>query len=116
MSEHHLNQQLSVLLNNLTQALKQHNRWQDARPDDKALSSTQPFCYDSLSFEQWLQFILIERFEVMIANEMPLPRNIAIIPMAEDVFDLHHEADLLNAVADIDSLLSGVAVKRTWLR
>lgn len=116
MAEHHLNQQTSLLLNNLKQALQQHNRWQDTRPDDKALCSSQPFCCDTLSFEQWLQFILIERFEAMIANEMPLPRNIAITPMAEDAFDFDNEIALLNAVADIDALLSGVDVKRTWLR
>lgn len=104
-----IHQQLAKSLTNLRQELKTNKLWQLQSPSAEALASTAPFCYDTLSFAQWLQFIFIERMQAMIANEMPLPTAISLCPMAEEAFKQHDASivKLINTLADIDELLSG---------
>lgn len=102
-------QNIQQLLSSLKQELQTLQLWQISRPSIKALSSTQPFGIDTLSFEQWLQFIFIERMETMVKAGQPLPTAISICPIAEEKFK--HLGDsaskLINLIADIDQLLSG---------
>lgn len=79
-------QQLSALLQDLTQVLKQLNLWQLQRPSASKLASTQPFCIDTLDFHQWLQFIFIERMQAMIDARQALPQNLCLMPVAEEVY------------------------------
>ena len=74
------------LLNNLTQALKAYQLWQESQPSVEKLASTLPFCYDTLVFEQWLQFIFIPKMLQMINEGLPLPTAISLTPMAEEAF------------------------------
>ncbi len=82
--------------------------WAALPPSDEALSSSQPFCVDTMEFSQWVQWLLIPRLEQMIAREMPLPQNSQIHPMAEEVFkQLEEDTDrLLGLLEQLDSLLS----------
>ncbi|MBO9491934.1 YqcC family protein [Endozoicomonas sp. G2_1] len=100
---------LSQQLLNLTHQLKKLDLWQLDKPSQAALASQQPFCLDTLRFEQWLQFIFIERMQIMIGANHPLPENIALCPMAEEAFKAlgSDAADMINVIADIDELLSG---------
>lgn len=109
---------IADLLNQLEDQLKANNLWQKDRPTQQALSSQQPFCVDTLRFEQWLQFIFIERLEAMLAKEMPLPTNISLCPMAEEAFkSIGKDASgLINTIADIDELLSGKRVQTLYVR
>lgn len=77
----------------------------------QALASREPFCCDTLSFEQWLQFILIPRMGALIAGNHPLPSNIAVAPMAEEAFKpLGNTAHvLIECIAQFDALLGGVS-------
>ncbi|NQZ12101.1 MAG: YqcC family protein [Algicola sp.] len=88
--------------------LKQLSLWQQDYPSAQALSSQQPFCCDTLKFEQWLQFILIPRMNVLIDGDHPLPGEIAITPMAQEAFNtLGIKANvLINTIDDFDKLLS----------
>ena len=36
-----------------------------------------------MTFEQWLQFVFIEKIQQLITLKQPLPRNFAIAPMAQ---------------------------------
>ncbi|MBT8149497.1 MAG: YqcC family protein, partial [Pseudomonadales bacterium] len=47
--------------------------WESKRPSAAALASDEPFCIDTLSFSQWVQFIFLERMHEIIANREPLP-------------------------------------------
>lgn len=60
--------------------------WQSERPSEAALSSTQPFCVDTLNFPQWLQFIFLERMLALVDARAPLPERCGIAPMAEEYF------------------------------
>ena len=104
-----MHQQTYSLLVALTQALKVLNLWQAELPSQDKLSSTAPFCCDTLSFEQWLQFVFIERIGVMIENKLELPSKIHLSPMAEEAFK-HlgtKVTPLLSIINDIDTLLQG---------
>ncbi|WNC69838.1 YqcC family protein [Thalassotalea nanhaiensis] len=101
--------QLGIHLKDLAAQLKQVGLWQLERPSTQALSSSQPFCLDTLAFEQWLQFVFIEKLQAMIVADLPLPSKISVAPMGEEAFKSlgKNAADIISTLADIDELLSG---------
>lgn len=60
--------------------------WSNTSPSDEALSSGEPFCVDSLEFEQWLQWIFLPRMKHILENDLPLPNASGILEMAEMVY------------------------------
>ncbi|GAA0815849.1 YqcC family protein [Colwellia asteriadis] len=99
---------ISVLLNDLTQALKAQHLWQDIPPATEKLKSKLPFCVDTLFFEQWLQFIFLPKMQHLLNENLPLPSSISLSPMAEEAFKrLGSEANsLLSIIAAIDLSLT----------
>ncbi|MAL98930.1 MAG: pseudouridine synthase [Alteromonadaceae bacterium] len=55
-------------------------------PSVQQLSSTEPFCIDTLHFPQWIQFVLLEKIRVLIEADADLPARSDIAPMAEEYF------------------------------
>lgn len=105
-SMHH---KLADALMNLQMAMQACDLWECGVPTSEALSSIEPFCVDTMSFEQWLRFVMIERFKHLIASGAPLPTRCHISPMAEDAFkdkDIHAVKKLVKCLDDIDQLLS----------
>ncbi|WMC11439.1 YqcC family protein [Oceanimonas pelagia] len=102
------------LLTDIERALKALGWWQTSPPSAAALASTQPFCLDTLSLPQWLQFILLPRLRAMLAAGSPLPSRIAVYPMAVESFrEVREQAGaLLEAIARLDEALSGEPVVR----
>ncbi|WP_456413247.1 YqcC family protein [Thiolapillus sp.] len=76
-------QELSLHLQRLEKELRLQGWWSDAAPSADALKSTAPFCHDSMTFEQWLQWIFLPKLWEIIHENAPLPENCAIAPMAE---------------------------------
>jgi uncharacterized protein YqcC (DUF446 family) len=76
-------QQTQTYLVHLTALLKKHRLWQSEPIAPEFLQSTVPFYHDTMAFEQWLQFVFIEKFQQLIMYKQPLPRNFAIAPMAQ---------------------------------
>ena len=96
------------LLAELTCELKSLNLWQEHKPSAVELSSSAPFCCDTLDFEQWLQFIFIPKLIQMINLEQPLPTKIALTPMAQESFK-HISAKtklLFDIIQKIDTTLT----------
>jgi uncharacterized protein YqcC (DUF446 family) len=77
---------LSDLLDQLTAELRRLELWSEQPPAPEALASSAPFCYDTLAFEQWLQWVFIPQLRHMIALQAPLPASCAISPMGELAF------------------------------
>lgn len=102
-------QETLILLAQLKQELNALTLWQRCRPNAEQMASTAPFYYDSLAFEQWLQFIFIERISLLIEKGQPLPSEISLLPMAEVSFkNLGNKANtLLKVIGQLDCLLSG---------
>lgn len=101
---------LSEHLDRLESALTTCGLCQEIPPAAEALQSLQPFCVDTLSFSQWLQFVFVVRMRTIVDNELALPGACAITPMAEE--SLRHldcdTRELLATLADIDQLLGRV--------
>jgi uncharacterized protein YqcC (DUF446 family) len=102
-------QQTLILLTQLNHELKALTLWQKRRPTLCEMASTLPFHYDTLTFEQWLQFVFIERINLLIEKNEPLPSDISLLPMAEESFKtLGNQANrLLDIIDQLDSLLCG---------
>jgi len=101
---------LDNLLSQLQACLQAEHLWASSAPSQAALSSTQPFCVDTLSFEQWLQFVMMVRFRHMIQTQMPLPGKCDIAPMAEEAFKGRSLGGVISAIRAVDELLSGVTI------
>lgn len=84
-------QLLIQLITELEVLLRHKNLWQAERPSGKSLASTAPFAIDSLNFEQWLQFIFIEKMLQILQLNLPLPTAMTITPMATEYFKLQSD-------------------------
>jgi uncharacterized protein YqcC (DUF446 family) len=99
---------IKTLLVDLAFELQSQNLWQISQPSAAELSSNTPFCFDTLTFEQWLQFIFIPKITVMINQQQALPTTISLTPMAEEAFKhLSMSAKpLIDVIKTIDKTLS----------
>lgn len=106
MTDQH--QRLAGLLLALSEEMKVQGLWEQSAPSPDALASTEPFCVDTLSFGQWVQWIMIPRFEQMIEASAPLPGSCSIQPIAEEGFKgIPGDASLLiNLIGRIDRALT----------
>lgn len=82
--------------------------WEATTPPPAALASALPFCYDTLAFHQWLQWILLTRLRELLAAGAPLPSGSNIHPLAEHSFaELEHNTDrLLQLIVELDRMLN----------
>jgi len=99
---------LASWLAQLEAELRRLGLWAATPPPEKALASRLPFCCDTLTFPQWLQFVFLERMRRLVASGAPLPRACGIAPMAEEWFagSATDTERLLDILRNIDDLLS----------
>jgi uncharacterized protein YqcC (DUF446 family) len=104
MNELQKKQSLNGLLIALCDALKKQGLWQTSLPPVTALQSTLPFAIDTLRFEQWLQFIFIEK----LSNIKVLPSAILVTPMAQESFKslMVDSSEIISILQKIDRLLA----------
>ena len=102
-------------LETIEQQLQQLALWQGQAPSDAALASRLPFCVDTLEFHEWLQFVLLVRFRALLAAQQPLPTQIAVYPMATEVYKQRTAEchGLLAAIAQLDEVITGQPMDRT---
>ena len=79
--------------------------WQEEAPSAEALASPEPFCVDTLAFEQWLQWILLPRMKAIVEADHPLPQASGICAMAELVYREARVVSLLEALRAFDALI-----------
>lgn len=82
--------------------------WASSPPDARALASQEPFCVDTLSFEQWLQWIFLPRMKAILERGEALPSVSGILAMAEMVYGGRQQqmAGLLQALESFDMLIN----------
>lgn len=90
--------------------LRQLGMWDKIPPSSQALLSTEPFCVDTLTLPQWLQFIFIPTIYSMLEQQEALPERCGIAPMAEEFFRGTGLAigKLVTSLERMDELLSAV--------
>lgn len=77
-------------------------------PSHEALSSTQPFCIDTLEFPEWVQFVLLVRVRNLIEAGAELPEKSDIAPMAEEYFRQRPQNtdNLVEFIREMDRIIS----------
>lgn len=106
MNKLHLN--IAESLIDIEKELRALRLWESEMISDAALASTQPFAVDTMTFPQWLQFIFLPRMYFILDEQLPLPDNCSIAPMAEQYFSgLNlHISSLIAHLQKIDTLLT----------
>lgn len=99
---------VAELLIDIEAQLRIMDLWDSKPPPNAALASDQPFCFDTLTFPQWLQFIFLPRLYSLLDSGDPLPERCGIAPMAEEYFKDSGlpSSELEAALKQIDRLLS----------
>lgn len=82
--------------------------WSTTAPAPEALASQEPFCVDTLSFEAWLQWIMLPRMKMLIEAAAPLPTASGIREMGEEVYRASGEqvSVLLDLLGGFDRLIA----------
>ncbi|KAF7775138.1 hypothetical protein PCIT_a1255 [Pseudoalteromonas citrea] len=102
------NTQVTELLRRLTHVLSEAQLWQLTPIEPQKLQSSEPFCCDTLQFEQWLQFVFIPKLQQLVDASLPLPTKVSIAPMAEVHFSKHTcFLPLHKVLMELDTTLSG---------
>lgn len=92
----------------LQSALIVAEMWEVEPPEAVALQSVQPFCIDTLKFEQWLQWVMLPRLSVLLDQGLALPQSSAIHSYAEEYFHTknQHVESILALLKAVDQVLS----------
>lgn len=87
-------------------ALRQANLWHEQAPTPAAMASRIPFCADTLTFTQWLQFVFLPRMRMQIEANQPLPASSDITTMAEHCLpDNEGRQNIVAAIRAFDALI-----------
>lgn len=97
--------EVEILLLKLEQSLREAKLWSSSAPSIKALQSQQPFALDTMSFEQWLQFIFIPKMSEIVSNKSSLPDELKLLPMVEESLgSVNNLSGLMDVIKHIDSV------------
>lgn len=82
--------------------------WDEEAPAHDALRSPNPFCFDTLRFNQWMQWLFIPRMRDILQSGSPLPTSSDIHPYAEQCFrELGQDLQgLLCYIKEFDELIT----------
>ena len=102
---------IAEVLIDIEAQLRQLGMWDKIPPSSKALASTEPFCVDTMTLPQWLQFVFLPTIYRMLEEEEALPERCGIAPMAEEFFRGTGLAigELLSSLERIDELLTAAS-------
>ena len=99
---------LASLLIDIECALRRANLWSNEPPSADALASVEPFCVDTMDFQQWLQFVFLPRMQALLDSRSPLPLSCNISAMAETVWAANTQAGaLINVLRTFDQTITG---------
>lgn len=100
--------ELVSCLSDIEKELRCLNQWQINAPSVEALASKQPFCIDTLSFTQWVQFVFMPLINELIDKRKLLPMKSEISPMAQEYCKAEalKGATLIALFEQLDTLLN----------
>ena len=85
-------------LDALEAGLRQCGLWAEMPPAPSALDSRLPFCCDTMSLQEWLQWLLLPRLRALVEAQGVLPARSNIVPYAEMVWPVEPPYDVLVAL------------------
>lgn len=75
--------QVRQILEDIEQVMRDDKLWHATPPEAEAFESKEPFSVDTMSAEQWLQWVLVPRMYALLEAQAPLPTRFAITPYFE---------------------------------
>ncbi len=87
---------------------KKLDLWQAVPPSQEAFLSEEPFAIDTMSPEEWLQWIFIPECLPYLKVALELPSKIAVSPYLEEAFKEAEEdflVELLTPLRELEALL-----------
>ncbi len=96
--------QVRQILEDIEQVMRDDKLWHATPPEAEAFESKEPFSVDTMSAEQWLQWVLVPRMYALLADEADLPTRFAITPYFEVA--LPDASRLLAELQRLDDLLN----------
>lgn len=101
-------EQLGDLLGQLEQALRVAGRWGEQSPGKQQLASREPFSVDTLTFEEWLQWVFLPKMREILVCAASIPSAL-LAPMAEQSFDRSPESlEIIVVLHKIDQVVAGL--------
>lgn len=102
-------EQVRTVLQSLQQTMHRSGCWSSIAISAEALQSQQPFCLDTMNFNQWLQFVCIPKMQTIIETNQVLPTFVkgqGLEPMASEFYK-NTEADraIIALIRQLDDLL-----------
>jgi uncharacterized protein YqcC (DUF446 family) len=106
MTERHA--KVAEILLKIEAEMRRISLWSEQKPSASRLQSSLPFCYDALTVEQWLQWILLPRMRHIIEQDLDLPERSDIYPYAEEFLSNNREdtIQLLALIKAFDELFA----------
>lgn len=104
---HDIQNRIADVILEVEATLRTNGKWDKIRPSTRELASQQPFCMDTLEFEQWLQWVFLPRMKNTLEETKPLPAKSSIFVYAQEC--LHerdpYTANLLKLIKTFDELI-----------
>ncbi|GGK80155.1 YqcC family protein [Amphritea balenae] len=100
--------ELEQVLREIEAEMRVWSLWSANKPSLTALQSVQPFCIDTLSFWQWVQWIMLPKFQQMIEQQLPLPKSSNMAPMIKEALQNNavKSSKLIEFFDQLDQLLT----------
>ena len=100
-------EKIKQILALLEDNLKNSELWSEEEISEEKLSSKVPFCADTLSYPEWLQFVFIRRMQAIVDGEDELPSASGLFPMAQVYFgrDIFRFRELASILLKLDRAL-----------
>lgn len=100
-------QRLAVLLDHIESELQRLALWEAQPPPDRAFRSPNPFCFDTMSVPQWLQWVFVPQMRQTLSLGVPLPAACQVAPAVEVYFaDVGADGgELVNLLEEFDALM-----------
>lgn len=108
MDEFH--QAVAEVVDGIEAEMQRIELWDAERPTLSRLGSPQPFCFDTLRFHQWLQWLFLPRMRrILAAHGAGMPSESGIHVYAEECLrdDPRDTDELLALIRRFDELISG---------
>lgn len=78
-------QAVAEVVDGIEAEMKRVDLWEEERPAPARLGSAQPFCFDTLRFHEWLQWLFLPRMQrILDAGGAGMPAESGIHPYAEE--------------------------------
>src|SRR6187401_2008234 len=97
----------SSITNEIEAELKRLGRWMETPLDDEFFINMGAFGSNTMSFEQWLQFVLIPRLEKIVEEKSEFPTESNLATYSIRYFDGdNNAASLQNILYSLDQLIN----------